>query len=72
MVVHRELGIPTSYTLEASFCGASMPVAETTQTTFYHFNTSHLMRIGASFCSALAHYFGLRVPGRASGDTYTK
>ena len=64
MVVHRELGIPTSYTLEASFCGAAMPVAETTQTTFYHFNTSHLMRIGASFCSALAHYFGLRVPGQ--------
>ena len=61
----RELGIPTSYTLEASFCGAAMPVAETTQTTFYHFNTSHLMRIGASSARRSRTTLGSGYPGSA-------
>ena len=48
MVVHRELGIPTSYTLEASFCGPTRGNYERC-----HFNTVCLNRMGMDFCRTL-------------------
>lgn len=48
VVVHRELGVPLSYTLEATYAGPSAgPLAGT------HFTCAQLQLIGSLFCAAL-------------------
>ena len=88
VVVHRELSLETSYTLEASFAGSSLEVpgaalaavaageapvgaeAEaaaaaptaapaSSKPPQFHYTPSSLKQIGASFCNALLHFFGL-------------
>jgi len=48
VVVCRQFGLPSSYTLEASFCGADFG-----QGVGVHFNTAHLREMGAAFVPAL-------------------
>jgi hypothetical protein len=48
VVVNRELGVPLSYTLEATYAGPSAgPLAGT------HFTTTQLQQVGALFCEVL-------------------
>jgi len=52
VVVARELGIKTSYTLEASFCGAGIGTLENKMREI-HFNTHHYRRMGQGLGDAL-------------------
>lgn len=54
VVVHRELGVVNSYTLEASFCGPNFGPRKDTQ-----FSTWDLEDMGRSWCQSLLVYFGL-------------
>ncbi|CAH0382670.1 unnamed protein product [Bemisia tabaci] len=49
ITVWREFGIQRSYTLEASYCGCDQGVYKG-----YHFDTLHLLEIGANFGVALS------------------
>mmetsp|Transcript_13587 Transcript_13587/g.20576 ORF Transcript_13587/g.20576 Transcript_13587/m.20576 type:complete len:732 (-) Transcript_13587:52-2247(-) len=51
VVVFRELGIHNSYTMEASFCGASFGRLNSR-----HFSTKHLEQMGHFFCEAILDY----------------
>eukprot|EP00818_Percolomonas_sp_WS_P003439 CAMPEP_0117437742 /NCGR_PEP_ID=MMETSP0759-20121206/1687_1 /TAXON_ID=63605 /ORGANISM="Percolomonas cosmopolitus, Strain WS" /LENGTH=840 /DNA_ID=CAMNT_0005229397 /DNA_START=1 /DNA_END=2523 /DNA_ORIENTATION=+ len=51
VVVHKELGLQNSYTIEASFCGASFG-----RNCDKHFNTRHLEQMGHYFCEAILDY----------------
>eukprot|EP00658_Telonema_sp_P-2_P064637 TRINITY_DN5376_c0_g1_i2.p1 TRINITY_DN5376_c0_g1~~TRINITY_DN5376_c0_g1_i2.p1 ORF type:complete len:332 (+),score=77.78 TRINITY_DN5376_c0_g1_i2:306-1301(+) len=48
VVAARELGIGSSYTLEASFCGANFGKYKDT-----HFSTRHYAQLGEAFCKTL-------------------
>ena len=51
IVVFKDLGISNSYTLESSFCGATMgPFAD------YHFTPGILRQVGIDFCRTLHMY----------------
>uniref|UniRef100_H3HCE7 Peptidase M14 domain-containing protein n=1 Tax=Phytophthora ramorum TaxID=164328 RepID=H3HCE7_PHYRM len=54
VVVHQELGVTNSYTLEASFCGPDFGVRKDTQ-----FSTWDLEEMGRSWCQSLLVYYGL-------------
>ncbi|RLN91604.1 hypothetical protein BBJ28_00010017 [Nothophytophthora sp. Chile5] len=54
VVVHQELGVANSYTLEASFCGPDFGVHKDTQ-----FSTWDLEEMGRSWCQSLLVYYGL-------------
>lgn len=51
VVVFKELGLLNSYTIEASFCGASFG-----RNCDKHFNTRHLEQMGHFFCEAILDY----------------
>jgi len=51
VVVARELGIPLSYTVEATFCGADEGPLK-----FCHMNIGHLQEVGSSMCDAFLQY----------------
>jgi hypothetical protein len=51
IVMYKELGLINSYTLEASFCGASFG-----KHADFHFNTEHLQEIAYNFCDALLDF----------------
>ncbi|KAL0226593.1 hypothetical protein P9112_013917 [Eukaryota sp. TZLM1-RC] len=51
VVVWREFNIINSFTLEASFCGASMG-----DVSGYHFTRQHLKDIGRLFCDSILDY----------------
>lgn len=54
VVVHHELGVTNSYTLEASFCGPDFGPRKGTQ-----FSTWDLEGMGRSWCQSLLVYFNL-------------
>lgn len=54
VVVHQELGVTNSYTLEASFCGPDFGVRKDTQ-----FSTWDLQEMGRAWCQSLLVYYGL-------------
>ena len=51
MVVSRELNIPCSFTLEATFCGANYGTLK-----HCHMNIGHLQEVGASLCDAILNF----------------
>lgn len=53
----RELKIPAVYTMEASFCGASIG-----SDSGLHFTTEHLMEAGRKLCLSLLIYCDIDVP----------
>ena len=53
----RELKIPAVYTLESSFCGASIG-----ELAGLHFTTDHLMDIGRRLCLSLLIFCDIDVP----------
>lgn len=62
VVVHRELGIEHSFTLEASFLGPSIgPLAG------YHFNTRHYEALGQAMAQAMLRTF---LPGSGDGPPW--
>ncbi|ETW09887.1 hypothetical protein H310_00331 [Aphanomyces invadans] len=54
VVVHQELGVVNSYTLEASFCGPDFGVRKDTQ-----FSIADLEAMGVHWCRTLLVYFDL-------------
>jgi hypothetical protein len=51
VVVSRELNIPCSFTLEATFCGANYGALK-----HCHMNIGHLQEVGASLCDAILNF----------------
>ncbi|OMJ93182.1 hypothetical protein SteCoe_3873 [Stentor coeruleus] len=51
IVIYKELGIINSFTMEASFCGASIG-----KHADFHFNQEHLQQLGHDFCEALLDF----------------
>lgn len=51
VVVSKELNIPYSYTLEATFCGSNYGPLK-----HCHMNIGHLQEVGASLCDAIFNY----------------
>ena len=51
MVVSRDLNIPCSFTLEATFCGANYGTLK-----HCHMNIGHLQEVGASLCDAILNF----------------
>ena len=60
VVVARDIGIPNSYTLEATYCGPDFGQYENT-----HLSIAQLMEVGEAFCEALLDYY---VPDPAQRD----
>jgi hypothetical protein len=52
VVVSRELNIPLSFTLEATFCGSNYGPYQNS-----HMNIGHLQEVGASLCDAVLQFF---------------
>ena len=51
VVVSKELNIPFSYTLEATFCGANYGPLK-----HCHMNIGHLQEVGSAMCDAILHF----------------
>ena len=51
VVVSRELNIPMSFTLEATFCGSNYGPYENC-----HMNVGHMQEVGASLCDAILQF----------------
>jgi len=51
VVVARELNIPCSFTLEATFCGSNYGPLK-----FCHMNIGHLQEVGAAMCDAILNF----------------
>eukprot|EP01038_Epipyxis_sp_PR26KG_P005033 gene5033-7023_t len=51
VVVSKEMNIPCSFTLEATFCGSNYGVLK-----YCHMNIGHLQEVGAALCDAFLNY----------------
>lgn len=51
VVVAKDLGVPFSYTLEATFCGSNYGPLKNC-----HMNIGHLQEVGAALCDTMAKY----------------
>ena len=63
VVVARELNIPLSFTLEATFCGSNYGPLK-----HCHMNVGHLQEVGSALCDAILH-FALSDTGKSSFGT---
>lgn len=52
VVVAKELNIPLSYTLEATFCGSNYGALK-----YSHMNIGHLQEVGSAMCDAILNFY---------------
>lgn len=57
VIVAKEIGIPLSFTIEATFCGTNYGMLQ-----HYHMNIGHYVEVGLSLCDVILQY------GIAEGD----